>query len=98
MRALVLAAVCAAFLLASPALAQQVVCGERGAFIEKLERAYAEFPVAMGLTAKGALIEVFASAAGSWTFLITPPSGPSCVAATGVGWETLPTINTGTAS
>ncbi len=77
----------------NPAVAQQA-CGERAKFMNKLEEAFAERPIAMGLTEKGAVLEVFASQHGSWTFLITLPSGLTCVVATGQSWETLATART----
>ncbi len=75
----------------NPATAQQA-CGERAKFMIKLEETFAERPIAMGLTNKGAVLEVFASENGSWTFLITMPSGLTCVVASGQGWETLATF------
>lgn len=72
----------------NPATAQQA-CGERAKFMDKLEDTFAEHPIAMGLTEKGAVIEVFASKHGSWTFLITMPGGLTCVVASGQSWETL---------
>lgn len=71
-----------------PATAQQA-CGDRAKFMDKLEDTFAEHPIAMGLTEKGAVIEVFASKHGSWTFLITMPGGLTCVVASGQYWETL---------
>ena len=62
----------------NPAVAQQA-CGERAKFTLKLEETFSEHPVAMGLTDKGAVLEVFASKSGSWTFLITMPNGLTCV-------------------
>ncbi len=47
----------------------------------------------MGLTDKGAVLEVFASQNGSWTFLITMPNGLTCVVASGQSWETLAAVN-----
>ncbi len=70
------------------AIAQQA-CGERAKFMAKLEETYAEHPIAMGLTDKGAVIEVFASENGSWTFLLTLPDGLTCVVASGRSWESL---------
>jgi hypothetical protein len=72
----------------SPANAQQA-CGERTKFTLKLEETFSERPVAMGLTDKGAVLEVFASKHGSWTFLITMPSGLTCVVASGQSWESI---------
>ena len=79
------------------AVAQQV-CGERAKFTNKLEKTYAERPIAMGLTEKGAVLEVFASQHGSWTFLLTLPSGLTCVVASGQSWETLTVEQTDLAS
>ena len=67
----------------------QQACGERDKFRIKLEETFAEKPIAMGLTEKGAVIEVYASDSGSWTFLITLPGGLTCVVASGQSWETL---------
>ena len=72
----------------SPATAQPT-CGDREKFLVKLEESFAERPIAMGLTDKGALLEVFASQHGSWTFLITMPDGMTCVVASGQSWESL---------
>ena len=78
----------------NPAAAQQA-CGERDKFMNKLEKTFAERPIAMGLTDKGAVLEVFASQHGSWTFLITMPTGLTCVVASGQNWESVPAVQTG---
>ncbi len=75
----------------SPAFAQQV-CGERAKFMIKLEETFAEHPIAMGLTDKGAVLEVLASKNGSWTFLLTLPGGLTCVVASGRGWESFAAV------
>lgn len=76
--------------LAVPAVAQtSPACGPRKTVIEQLGREYAEVPVNQGVTAEGALIELLASPSGSWTMLITLPSGRSCLAAAGESWEQL---------
>ena len=76
-------------LQADPASAEQV-CGERTKLMTHLGENYAEAPVAMGLTSAGAVIEVLTSTTGSWTFLVTYPTGQTCMVASGEGWETLP--------
>ena len=81
-----MAAVLAAFSLPAEA---QVACGERAIMVEKLASNYAERPVAMGLTSKGAVLEVFTSEIGTWTFLITMPDGLTCMVASGQNWEDL---------
>ena len=52
----------------------------------------------MGLTDKGAVLEVFAPKKGSWTFLITMPDGLTCVVASGESWESFGAARLGHAS
>ena len=76
--------------LAAPALAQSSpACGPRKVVVEQLGREYEEVPVNRGVTAEGALMELFASPSGSWTLLISLPNGQSCLAAAGESWEEL---------
>ncbi len=75
--------------LSLPAMAQ-VVCSERGKFLERLASGYEETPVAMGLASNGSVVEVFASESGSWTIIVTTPAGRSCVVASGEAWEDVP--------
>ena len=88
----VLAALVAAFSLVawSPGAAAQTVCGERAKFIEMLGKKYLEAPVSMGLTSTGAVIEVLTSPKGSWSILLTYPTGATCMVAAGDKWEALP--------
>ncbi len=73
---------------AAPAAAQEV-CGERGKFMAHLGSNYQEQPIAMGLSSAGTVVEVLSSASGSWTLLVTYPTGRSCMVATGQNWEAL---------
>ena len=84
-------------LQAGPAAAEQV-CGERTKMMTQLEEKFAEAPVAMGLTSAGAVIEVLTSTTGSWTFLVTYPTGQTCMVASGMSWETLPIKKAGQVS
>ncbi len=84
-------------LQAEPASAQQV-CGERAKLMTQLGEKYAEAPVAMGLTSAGAVIEVLTSSLGTWTFLVTYPTGQTCMVASGKSWETLPIKTAGQVS
>lgn len=72
--------------LAAPAGAQ-VPCGERENLAAKLKTTYQEVPVSMGLSKSGAVIEVFASEAGSYTILRTNASGLSCLVDAGELWD-----------
>ena len=66
---------------------QQPPCANRADFLNHLSDNYKEAPVAMGLTANGGLLEVVASADGSWTIIVTMPNGMSCGVASGKSWE-----------
>ena len=90
-------------LVAVPAQAEQAqqaqqVCGERATLMLHLEQKFSEQPIAMGLTARGAVLEVLTSPSGTWTFLVTEPSGRTCMVASGKSWETLPMETAGLVS
>ena len=70
----------------SPATGQ-MVCSERDKFLKRLGEKYLEAPVAMGLAANGMILEVLASAKGTWTIIVTKPDGLSCAVASGKAWE-----------
>ena len=76
-------------LAALPARAQ-TVCTTHDALMRHLSTTYSEEPVAVGLAATGQLIEVLASADGSWTLITTSPEGLSCIRAWGEGWTNTP--------
>ncbi|MCW9035575.1 MAG: hypothetical protein OQK35_05635 [Alphaproteobacteria bacterium] len=69
--------------------ASPFVCGERSEVIKTLAKAYKENPTAMGLASGGGMLEVFSSPSGSWTIVVTQPTGTSCIVATGDGWEAI---------
>lgn len=80
--------------LAPTALAQPV-CGAHRTVVENLKKGYSETPVSMGVTSGGAILEVYASPEGTWTLVITQPSGLSCLLAAGQDWENLPKLASG---
>jgi hypothetical protein len=71
------------------------VCGDRTMLIRTLSDRYHEAPKSMGLSADGAVVEILASTAGSWTILITRPDGLACLMASGESWENLPQMAEG---
>ncbi len=74
-------------LIPRPSVAQaQMACEARDKITSTLKKDYAEMPVSAGLDNAGRMIEVFASNDGSWTILITTPTGVSCLLATGESW------------
>jgi hypothetical protein len=64
----------------------QVACEKRAKITTSLKKDYAEMPASAGLDNAGRMIEVFASTEGSWTILMTMPTGVSCLLATGENW------------
>jgi hypothetical protein len=79
----------AAFLGAAPAEAASL-CGKREDFVKALTDKYHETTKAMGITGQTSLVEIYASKAGTWTILVTQPSGVTCIIAAGNSWEDLP--------
>ncbi len=71
-------------------------CATRGEALSHLSDKYSEAPIAMGLTNKGAVIEVLTNKAGTtWTIIITMPNGVSCMVAAGEGWELVKQVAAG---
>ena len=87
-------AIVIALALVAPAAAQTLCTNERTAVIEQLKLRYQEAPTAMGLASDGSVLEVLAAKSGSWTILVTRPSGLACVVAAGDSWETFPAAAT----
>lgn len=73
----------------------QTLCGERGDIVESLLRQYKEQPTAIGLASNGGLVEVLTSESGTWTLMMTMPTGQTCIMAAGEHWESLPKIAMG---
>lgn len=85
MMKLTLAAV-AATVFATHASAQ-AACAPRDAVVTRLAERYGETRQSMGLGANNAVIEVFASATGSWTITVTMANGTTCLIASGQAFE-----------
>ena len=86
-----LACACLLPLLAAalPAAAQQQPrCAPRAQVLDVIESRYRESRRAIGLTGSQTVMELYASeATGSWTLVVTLPSGLSCLVASGQGFE-----------
>lgn len=76
----------------------QVVCNPRAEIAASLLREHAEVPRAMGVTNRGAVLEVFVAPSGTWTLVVTVPSGMSCLTGVGDGWTMLPSPAKGAGS
>ena len=66
-----------------------VVCDQRSTIISSLSDDYQETRNSIGLANSGSVVEVFSSADGSWSMVVTRPDGVSCLVAAGRNWESL---------
>lgn len=65
-------------------------CAPRDQVVARLATGFDESRRAAGLTGSAEqlqMIEIFASAAGSWTIVVTLPDGRSCLLASGQNWQ-----------
>ena len=91
-RSSLLAIVAALVMLGATPTSAQTVCGDRSEMVEFLARNYQESRIGVGVNARGAVIEVFASNTGTWSILVTVPGGPTCVISEGDGWVVTPSV------
>lgn len=61
-------------------------CTSRDEVLRVLAENYQETTIGRGLQANGTLLEVYASKAGSWTIVLSWPTGLSCIVSTGDAW------------
>ncbi len=78
----------AAMALASVPAQAQLACGGHDDMAAWLAETFREQRVGYGLAGTTLVVEVFASARGTWTMLMTDINGQSCIVAAGEGWET----------
>lgn len=62
-------------------------CAARKEIVARLAERYGETLQSVGLDRNNAMLEVYASEAGSWTILVTNPEGLACLVASGQMWE-----------
>ena len=68
-------------------------CGDRAEIVAALTDQYGETRQAMALTHARQVVELFAAPdGGSWTLIITFPSGESCLISAGDGIELTPDL------
>ena len=88
-----LAAVGAALALSAFGAQAQVICGGHDDLVAKLAEAFEEKRLGYGVAGEVAVFEVFVSATGTWSIVMTDVNGQSCILAAGDGWEdTLATV------
>ncbi len=74
----------------SIAQAQGASCANRDTIVERLSSKYGETRQSAGLNQNNGMVEVFASSeTGTWTILVTMPTGVSCLMAAGRAWQGL---------
>lgn len=80
----------AMILAADHALAQSNNCHSHELVVERLAERYGESRQSIGLAANNSVVEVFASMeTGTWTITVTTPGGPTCLVASGDGFQML---------
>lgn len=84
--ALVVISVLASLVVCVPANAQ-FPCGDRSDFIKTLAAKYKESAKALGIANQTNLVEIFTSEKGTWTIMVTQPTGKTCIIAAGSSWE-----------
>ena len=77
-------------LIAATTMAQAATCGDHATIVRALADRYGETRRAIGLSGGNAVIEIFASdETGTWTIALTRAGGPTCLVASGEGFEAL---------
>ena len=77
------------------AAAAKTVCKPRAEMVEILARKFGEHQRSFGLQNDRRVLELYVSAEGTWTAILTKPNGQSCVVAAGEAFTTLPAIPAG---
>ena len=87
----IIALACAATLLANTAAGQTARnCAEHTLIVEQLASGYGESRQSIGMSSDNTVVEVFAShETGSWTITVTQAGGPTCLVASGTGYQAL---------
>lgn len=63
------------------------LCGNRDEIVRSLTEQFKEVPQAVGVVDRNAVLEIFVSAAGTWTIIATGTDGNSCLVSSGEGWD-----------
>lgn len=87
--ALSAAAICC-ILMVSGAKAQAPNCGPHDEIIKVLTDKYQEHLRSLGMINDKAVMEVYRSSKGTWTFIVTNNAGLTCIVAAGDNWDDVP--------
>lgn len=94
---LLAAAAAGSWTLPATAVQRTPSCANRDEIVKLLAQRYREEPRAIGLARQSAVVEVFTSARGTWTILMTRADGASCIIGAGSNWEENPPVRNMTA-
>ena len=83
-----LAAFLAVFLWTTPA--STAACMARESLVGYLAERFAEQPQAVGLILDQRIMELFVSARGTWSIVLTDQRGIACLVMAGDGWDQVP--------
>jgi len=70
-----------------PVGAHASICGDQKNIKELLGKQHAESQKAIGLINEKVIIEIYTSAKGTWSILMTYSTGRSCIIAAGKSWQ-----------
>ena len=75
--------------ISGPVFAQgSASCADRSLIVDRLSSKYGETRQSAGLNQNNGMVEIFASEeTGTWTILVTMPTGVSCLMAAGKAWQ-----------
>jgi len=69
---------------------QRASCAQYQVVVERLQNRFGEVRQSIGLGRNNSVVEMFASAStGTWTIVVTAPTGVACLVASGESWEDL---------
>ena len=91
-RGIRIAAIGAALALSTLSAQAQLICGGHGDLVAGLAQAFQQKQIGYGVVGQAAIVEIYVSASGTWSMLVTDVQGRSCIFATGDGWETTDTV------
>ena len=65
-------------------------CAAHQKMVSLLSKKYSEAPMGIGTVNQDRVMQIFVSAKGSWTIVVTKTDGLSCIVAAGQNWENIP--------
>lgn len=71
----------------TPVRTQETFCAEHDELAGRLAELFQEKQIAYGVVGAFAIMEIYVSAAGTWTMVMTDVADKSCIMAAGEGWE-----------